>query len=131
MKLRRLAAWNDARRAAAGWYRASLAGCPGLALPAEAPWCGRHVWHLYVVRILERDRNEVARALAADGVQTVVHYPVPIHRQKAYAHLGHGEGSFPHSERAARTILSLPMFPEITQDQVAQVAASLKKILAA
>src|SRR5205085_464976 len=94
VKLRRLAAWNAARRAAAGWYRAALAGTPGLVLPAEAPWCGRHVWHLYVVRILERDRDEVARALAADGVQTVVHYPVPIHRQKAYAHLGHGEGTF-------------------------------------
>jgi len=129
VKLRRLAAWNDARRAAAGWYRAALSDMPGLALPAEAPWCGRHVWHLYVVRILERDRDEVARALAADGIQTVVHYPVPIHRQKAYAHLGHGEGTFPHAEQAARTILSLPMFPEITQDQVAQVAASLRRAL--
>ncbi len=131
VKLRHLAAWNERRRVAAGWYRAALAGLPGLALPAEAPWTGRHVYHLFVVRLLERDRNAVAKTLTERGVQTVVHYPVPIHRQKAYAELGCAEGAFPRAELAARTVLSLPMFPEMTQDHVTIVAEALRAALAA
>ena len=131
IKLRHLAAWNDARRDAAGWYRSALAGCPGLALPGEAPWTGRHAYHLFVVRLLERDRDAVARALAAEGVQTAVHYPVPIHMQKAYQELGLGAGAFPATEAASRTILSLPMFPEITQAQAGYVADRLRAVLAA
>ncbi len=130
VKLRHLAAWNDARRAAAGWYRSALGGCPGVVLPAEAPWTGRHAYHLFVVRVLERDRDVVARAMAARGVQTVVHYPVPIHLQKAYAELGLRKGAFPSAEAASRSILSLPMFPEITQAQVGHVADSLRAVLA-
>jgi len=129
VKLRRLGAWNDARRTAAGWYRAALAGCPGLVLPAEAAWTGRHAYHLFVVRLPERDRDAIARELAARGVQTVVHYPVPIHLQKAYADLGLGQGAFPNAEAAARTILSLPIYPEITQAQVGHVADSLRALL--
>ena len=131
VKLRHLAAWNDRRRVAAGWYRAALAGLPGLVLPAEAPWTGRHVYHLFVVRLLERSRDSVAKALAERGVQTVVHYPVPIHRQKAYAELGYGEGAFPNAEQAARTVLSLPMFPEMTPDHVVIVADALRAALVA
>ncbi len=129
VKLRHLAAWNERRRIAAGWYREALRDCPGLELPVEAPWCGRHVYHLFVVRILERDRDAVARTLGERGVQTVVHYPIPIHRQKAYASLGLREGTFPQAEQAARTVLSLPMFPEMTQDHVTNVAASLRAAL--
>ena len=131
VKLRYLAAWNDHRRTAAGWYRAALADLPGLVLPAEAPWTGRHVYHLFVIRLLERNRDAVARVLAERGVQTVVHYPVPIHRQKAYAELGYAEGSFPCAEQAARTVLSLPMFPEMTPDHVALVADALRAALTA
>jgi dTDP-4-amino-4,6-dideoxygalactose transaminase len=129
-KLRHLADWNDARRTAAGWYRSALAGCPGLVMPGEAPWTGRHAYHLFVVRLTERDRDIIARELATRGVQTVVHYPVPIHLQKAYADLGLRPGAFPCAEAAARSILSLPMFPEITQSQVAYVADSLRALLA-
>ena len=129
VKLRQLAAWNRQRRVVAGWYRAALAGCSGVALPAEAPWCGRHVYHLFVVRILERDRDAIARALADRGVQTVVHYPVPIHRQKAYAGLGYPAGAFPCAEQAARSVLSLPMFPEITREQCEFVCAQLRAAL--
>jgi dTDP-4-amino-4,6-dideoxygalactose transaminase len=131
VKLRHLAEWNERRRVAAGWYRAALADLPGIVLPAEAPWTGRHVYHLFVVRLLERDRDAVAKSLTAQGVQTVVHYPVPIHRQKAYAELGYGEGAFPKAEQAARTVLSLPMFPEMTQDHIACVARALRTALAA
>lgn len=130
VKLRHLAAWNERRRVAAGWYRAALGDCAGLVLPAEAPWTGRHVYHLFVVRLLERDRDAVARKLTERGVQTVVHYPVPIHLQKAYAQLGYAAGAFPNSENAARAILSLPMFPEMTQDHVAIVATALREALA-
>lgn len=130
VKLRHLATWNERRRIAAGWYRAALRDCPGIALPAEAPWCGRHVYHLFVVRIIERERDLIARTLAERGVQTVVHYPIPIHLQKAYVGLGLGVGAFPCAEQAARSVLSLPMFPEMTQDHVAIVADSLRTALA-
>ena len=129
VKLRHLAAWNERRRVVAGWYRELLAGCAGVALPAVAPWTGQHVYHLFVVRILERERDEIARTLDERGIQTVVHYPVPIHRQKAYAELGLGEGAFPHAELAARTVLSLPMFPEMTRAQCEFVCEQLRAAL--
>ena len=117
VKLKRLAGWNEARSHVAQWYRENLGGCAEVVLPIETAWCGRHVYHLYVVRLLSHDRDEIARALAAAGVQTVVHYPVPIHLQKAYGELGYKAGAFPNAEKAARTILSLPMFPEMTRAQ--------------
>ena len=129
VKLGQLAQWNDQRRTAATWYRAALANCPGLVLPAVAPWTGLHAYHLFVVRLTERDRDLIARQLAESGVQTVVHYPVPIHRQKAYTDLGYSAGTFPAAETAARQILSLPMFPEITRDQVEHVAGALRHAL--
>jgi dTDP-4-amino-4,6-dideoxygalactose transaminase len=131
VKLRHLADWNDRRRTAAGWYRAALRDCPGLALPSEAPWCGRHVYHVFVVRFVDRERDAVVRTLTERGVQTVVHYPIPIHRQKAYAEMGLPDGTFPVAEAAARSVLSLPMFPEMTQDHVAQVADALRAALSA
>jgi dTDP-4-amino-4,6-dideoxygalactose transaminase len=129
VKLRHLEAWNEARRTAVGWYRAALAGCPGLVLPAESPWTGRHAYHLFVVRVLEKDRDGVGRALADRGIQTVVHYPVPVHLQNAYASLGQRPGAFPSAELAAGTILSLPLFPEITPFQVEHVADCLRAVL--
>lgn len=131
VKLRHLPAWNEARQRAVAWYQEALCGFPGLILPTKAPWTGTHAYHLYVVRILERDRDTVARALAERGVQTVVHYPVPIHLQEAYGSLGFRAGAFPASEEAARSVLSLPLFPEITQSQIAYVAESLHAVLAA
>jgi dTDP-4-amino-4,6-dideoxygalactose transaminase len=98
-------------------------------LPAVAPWTGLHAYHLFVVRLTERDRDLIARQLAEAGVQTVVHYPIPIHRQKAYTDLGYSAGTFPAAETAARQILSLPMFPEITRDQVEHVAGALRHAL--
>lgn len=117
VKLRLLAKWNEQRRAIAGWYNENLVDSPALALPIGSPWSGRHVYHLFVVRLLERDRDSIAAALRADGIQTGVHYPIPIHLQRAYAALDLGVGCFPQAEVAARSILSLPMFPEMTRDQ--------------
>ena len=129
VKLRHLAAWNDQRHTVAGWYRDALRDCSAVALPREAPWTGRHVYHLYVIRLPDHDRDAIARELTAAGIQTTVHYPVPIHRQKAYADLGLAAGAFPCAEAAARTVLSLPMFPEMTQDHVAMVADALRAAL--
>ncbi|QGN59144.1 DegT/DnrJ/EryC1/StrS aminotransferase family protein [Nostocoides sp. HKS02] len=120
-KLRRLAQWNDQRRAAAVRYDHLLAGADHVRLPQTLPG-NEHVWHLYVVRVDRRD--EVLRHLQAEGVGAGVHYPVPIHLTPAMAGLGYGLGRFPVTERAAEQILSLPLFPGITaaqQDRVVEV----------
>jgi dTDP-4-amino-4,6-dideoxygalactose transaminase len=130
VKLRHLAAWNERRRTVTAWYRELLAGCGGIVLPVEAAWTGRHVYHLFVLRVLERDRDAIGQALGERGVQTVVHYPVPIHLQKAYAELGYRPGAFPNAERAARSVLSLPMFPEMTRAQCEFVCEQVRAVLA-
>jgi dTDP-4-amino-4,6-dideoxygalactose transaminase len=123
-KLRRLAGWNAARRAAAGRYDALLAGVPAVARPRVLDG-NEHVWHLYVVRVADRDR--VLKELHAAGIGAGIHYPVPLHLSEAFATLGYAEGTFPAAERAAREVLSLPLFPEITlaqQERVVSVLAS-------
>jgi len=85
----------------------------------------RHVYHVYAVRT---DRRELLRdALAAGGIATNVHYPIPVHLQEAYADLGYGPGSFPHAERAAAEVLSLPMYPELPADVPEPVAACIER----
>jgi len=126
-KLKRLGAWNAARQEAARRYDALLADLPAVTLPRTLEG-NAHVYHLYVVRVPNRDA--VLKRLNADGIGAQVHYPVPIHLQGAFRHLGHREGSFPVAERAAREILSLPMFPGITAEQQARVADSLRRALA-
>jgi dTDP-4-amino-4,6-dideoxygalactose transaminase len=123
VKLRHLDRWNAARRRAAARYQELLADIPGVTLPQ--PTAGAEpVWHLYVVRLAERDR--VAAQLTAEGVGTAVHYPTPVHLQPAYAFLGHRCGDFPAAEAFAAECLSLPMFAEITPDQQAYVASALR-----
>lgn len=123
-KLAHLAAWNEARRQAARRYDELLAGLPTVSLPATAPG-NEHIWHLYVVRVAERDR--VLKALHDAGIGAGVHYPVPIHLQGAFKHLGHRAGDFPVAEAAAAEILSLPLFAEITPQQQQQVSDALRK----
>ncbi len=124
-KLPRLAAWNDRRREIAAGYSALLAGAEAkgrVRLPREAPG-RRHVYHQYVVRVAQRER--VRARLAKDGIATAVFYPVPLHLQECFRGLGYGEGSFPESERAAREVLALPVFPELTDMEVERIAASV------
>ena len=123
IKLRRLTEWNDRRREVAAWYRAELAGC-SIAPPLE-PESARHVYHLYVVRVEEREA--VREQLDRCGVATGVHYPIPLHLQPALTHLGLGPGSFPETERAAREVLSLPMYPHMERGQVEHVVAALRE----
>ena len=107
VKLRYLEAWTEARRRLAARYNRALSGLP-LELPSEAT-DRRHVWHLYVALHPERDR--IRAALEARGVQTGLHYPVPVHLQEAYAALGYQEGDFPESERVARRVLHAAALP--------------------
>jgi dTDP-4-amino-4,6-dideoxygalactose transaminase len=125
-KLRRLAGWNAARQAAAARYDSLLAEIPRVRVPVTMPG-NVHVWHLYVVRVPERDR--VLAALQAAGIGASIHYPTPIHLTGAYRSLGYGPGSFPVAEAAADEILTLPLYPHITPVQQERVVAELKEAL--
>jgi dTDP-4-amino-4,6-dideoxygalactose transaminase len=121
VKLRHLEKWTDARRARAADYARAFAGT-AVATPVERSGC-RHVYHVYAVRLSQRDSTRAA--LQAAGIQTGVHYPIPIHLQPAHTDLGYRPGDFPVSEQAASQVLSLPMFPELTREQVEDVAAAV------
>ena len=122
-KLVRLEGWNASRRAAADRYAALLADVEGVRLPSVRPG-NTDVWHLYVVRVEERER--VMAELSAAGVGSGIHYPTPVHLTEAYAGLGYLRGQFPFAEAAADRILSLPMFPHLTEAQQEDVAAALR-----
>lgn len=124
VKLRYLEEWTRARIENAAIYGRELAGVEGLTLPFVHQGA-RHVFHLYVVRVKQRDR--VQQLLKEAGIATGVHYPIPLHLQPAYRHLGWEAGAFPESEKAAHEILSLPMDAEITQDQIRQVCDFLRR----
>jgi dTDP-4-amino-4,6-dideoxygalactose transaminase len=113
-KLKHLAGWNEQRRHAAARYDAALADMPNVTRPSTLAG-NEHVHHLYVIRVPNRD--EVLRHLQAAGIGAGIHYPTPIHLQRAFEHLGHAPGDFPVAERAAAEILSLPLFAEITPAQ--------------
>lgn len=125
-KLRRLAAWNDLRRAAAQRYSEMLADVPGVRLPSSLPG-NDDVWHLYVVRIAERDR--VLARLQDAGIGAGIHYPRPVHLTGAYSHLGLAEGTFPVAEQAANEILSIPIYPQITPEQQQRVVDVLRSAM--
>ncbi len=123
IKLKHLERGNDARRAHAALYGKLLAGEPNMLLPHEAS--GRkHVYHIYAVRVPKRDA--VLDTLSKLAIHCGIHYPIPVHLQEAYKSLGLGKGSFPVAERCADEFLSLPMFPELTVDQIETVARELK-----
>jgi dTDP-4-amino-4,6-dideoxygalactose transaminase len=123
VKLRHLEEWTAARRALAAHYGALLA-YSGVSAPAEAVNV-RHVYHLYVIRSLQRDALQAY--LRGHGVATSIHYPTPVHLQPGYADLARGSGSFPVCERLAEEILSLPMFPELTTAEVEQTAGLIRR----
>jgi dTDP-4-amino-4,6-dideoxygalactose transaminase len=125
VKLRHLARWTEARRTAVKRYNELLTGCD-VQTPVEMPWA-HHVYHVYTLR--SKDRDSLHAALAEAGIQTGIHYPVPVHLQPAYADLGYGPGDFPVSERAAKEVLSLPLYPEMPPESVETVAAQVKGAL--
>ncbi|HET6932817.1 MAG TPA: DegT/DnrJ/EryC1/StrS family aminotransferase [Candidatus Acidoferrum sp.] len=120
VKLRHLAKWNESRRAHAHRYHELLADAKdAIVVPVEASWT-KGVYHLYVVRV--QDREALQAALAEAGIGTGIHYPIPLHLQKAYANLNYKKGDFPATERVAAEIVSLPMFPQMTNEQLDEVA---------
>lgn len=124
-KLRRVDGYISRRQARARRYDEELAGT-SIAIPSVSPG-NSHVYHQYVVRHAERDR--IVAALAERGIQTGVHYPWPIHRMPAYADLGYDEGSLPVTELAAKEILSLPMFPDLTETDQQTVCSALRAVI--
>jgi dTDP-4-amino-4,6-dideoxygalactose transaminase len=123
VKLGHLAGWNASRRDRAADYDRLLAGNEGIVCPYEPSW-SRAVYHLYVVRT--SDRDGLAKHLKEAGIGTGIHYPVPLHEQKAYASMGYKPNDFPVSSQVAGEILSLPMFPQLTAAQQARVAEEIE-----
>ncbi len=125
VKLRHLEAWTQRRREIASLYTQSLRGVP-LTLPSELP-NSRHVYHIYAVRV--KSREQVAQMLLERGIQSNSHYPIPVHLQEGYRDLGYQTGDFPESEKMANETLSLPIYPEMTNEQVLFVSEQLKEIV--
>jgi len=129
VKLPRLDAWSEARRERADTYTRLLreAGLEEFLTPPFVREDGRHIFHQYVVRVhAPASRDRLAEHLKARGVGTKVYYPIPLHLQECFKYLGHREGDFPESERAARETLALPMYPELTADQQHYVVETLR-----
>jgi dTDP-4-amino-4,6-dideoxygalactose transaminase len=124
IKLKRLNEWNKLRRQNAAYYTELLSEVPSVTLPVEAEFA-RSVYHLYV--ILVDDRDGLQNHLNSKGVASGLHYPLPLHLQKAYDHLGYKKGDFPVAENIADRLLSLPMFPELTREQIEYVVESIKE----
>jgi dTDP-4-amino-4,6-dideoxygalactose transaminase len=126
IKLKRLKVWNQARREKAAIYNELLKEIPDIQIPVEADFA-KSVYHLYV--ILVDNRNELQKFLSEKGISTGLHYPLPLHLQKAYVYLEYKKGDFPISEKAADRLLSLPMFPELKIEQIDYVVESIKEFI--
>lgn len=131
-----LAGWNAARQQISAWYKEALSGIPGLSLPACAP-DRTHVWHQYTICFPFAEegkaggltRTRFIQELASGGVGSMCYYPIPIHLQPAFASLGYTNNSFPVAEKLSKQVVSLPMYPELSQQHVAYVAQTIKSIL--
>lgn len=124
VKLPRLRHWNQARRARAARYRELLAGLAQVRVPAE-PADREHVYHQFAIRCARRD--ELRQFLRQHGIASEVYYPIPLHLQPAFSHLGYRAGQFPQAEAAAREVLCLPIYPELGEDQQELVAAAIRR----
>ena len=122
VKLRHLDAWGAARRGKATSYDRLLSKISGVVTPVVASWA-EHVYHQYTIRVPQRDH--VQKVLAAHGIASTVYYPTPMHLQPVYSSLGYKQGDLPESERAAAEVLSLPIYPELTENQIARVGETL------
>ena len=127
VKLRHLDEYLAARRRAARLYDETLASCPGVVIPAKAPY-STHTYHQYTLRVAPMRRDTLRQQLADADIPTMIYYPCPLHLQKAYQHLGYHEGDFPVSEMLSKEALSLPMHTELTPDQIQYITEQLKNI---
>jgi len=126
VKLKHLPVWNEARRKNAKVYFDLLTNVDGVILPMIGEGC-LHAYHLFVIQVDNRD--DVVEALKQKGISTGLHYPIPLHLQKAYKHMGLTVGSYPVAEACTKRLLSLPMFPELVEEQIRCVSSSLKKVV--
>ena len=124
VKLRHLEDWTAARRKVAATYNHLLSDLEGVVLPKEEAYA-KHVYHLYVIRVANRD--SVREFLKQKGISAGIHYPTPLPLLKAYDYLGHKPGDFPVAERLANEILSLPMYPELTEEQIQLVVHAIRE----
>jgi len=128
-KLPRLDGWSDGRRRNAAFYDGALAGIDGIRTPAVRDGF-ESIYNQYTLRVLDGRRDALGEFLKARGIGTSVYYPVPLHLQECFAYLGYREGDFPESERACREVLSIPIFPELTEAQLGYVADSIRAFFA-
>jgi dTDP-4-amino-4,6-dideoxygalactose transaminase len=128
VKLEYLASWNEKRRKNAALYNDLLHGHEGLRLPVEMEYA-RHIYHIYAIRVQNRDR--ILARLNEKGINCGIHYPLPIHLQDAYRSFGLAKGTFPVAEQSADQLLSLPMYPELTREQIEYVARETKNVTTA
>lgn len=126
IKLKRLDDWNQARKQNAAYYSENLSRIHGVTIPAETDFA-TSVYHLYV--ILVNDRDGLQQYLKEKRIATGLHYPLPLHLQKAYKHLGYKKGDLPITEIAAKRLLSLPMYPELTREHIEYVVESIKEFM--
>lgn len=128
IKLKHLDQWNAMRQRNAHLYRELLLKFPGVVAP-KARQDVQHVYHLYVIRVERGDRDRLQEHLKAHGIETGIHYPQPVHLTQAFAYLGYKEGDFPVAEQCARSILSLPMYPELRAEQIDHVVSEIRNYL--
>ena len=126
VKLKYLEEWNSARRKNARLYSRLLGSMKKITVPVESDYA-KHVYHIYSIRVDNRD--ELIKSLAQKNIFCGIHYPVPLHLQDAYKSLGYGKGSFPVAEKCAEQIVSLPMFAELTSEQIETVSNEIKSLI--
>ena len=125
VKLRHLDAFNEARQRAAAYYDTALAALPGITLPFRAD-NSTHIFHQYTLRIASGKRDNMRECLESEGIPSMIYYPVPLHRQKAYAHLGYGADDFPVTGRLSGEVLSLPMHTELEDEQLEYITDCIR-----
>jgi dTDP-4-amino-4,6-dideoxygalactose transaminase len=125
VKLRHLDEFNKARQKAAAHYDRELSGLPGIALPVRAPYSS-HIFHQYTLRIADNRRNDLRECLENEGIPSMIYYPVPLHMQKAYAHLGYAADAFPVTTRLSGEVLSLPMHTELDDEQLDYITGCIR-----
>jgi dTDP-4-amino-4,6-dideoxygalactose transaminase len=125
IKLKKLDEWNEVRRQNASYYFDLLKNVGDIQLPPPESRRVIPVFHLFVVKT--NHRNKLKEYLGRTGIETAIHYPLPVHLQKAYSYLGYGKGSLPVAERLSQTVLSLPIWPGLKEQEVEQVCDEIRK----
>lgn len=128
VKLKHLNEYNQAREKAAAFYDEAFRNHPKITIPARMPY-STHIFHQYTLQISGANREELRKSLAESGIPAMIYYPVPLHLQKAYAHLGYREGDFPVTEKLCKTVISLPMHTELDEEQLRYITGKITGLL--